>query len=154
MAIPLEQELRELINRRDVIKVLATTGEDGSPHAVVKQSIQVNERGEIEYLELLESSESYRNVTRSLWFNQRVSVTVKGDGDASFQIKGRPVRIRICGPEFEQRYREVRARLGDVDLAAVCIIIPEEVREESYSVRFREQSDRLPVFAHLDRLAK
>lgn len=154
MTLQLLREVTELLNDEESVKVLSTVGEDGFPHAVVKQSIQINEDGLIEYLELLESSQSYKNFTRSLWFNGRVSVTVKGNGGLSYQIKGRPLRIAVCGPVFEKHYTSIREKLGDVDLAAVCVIDPEEVLEQSYRVRLHEQETDRPIFKHLDRLAK
>jgi hypothetical protein len=48
----------------------------------------------------------------------------------------------------------VRERLGDVDLATVWIIEPEEVTDQSFSARRREEEALHPTFTHLDRLAK
>lgn len=152
MAIAWEHKVIELINNRESIKVLATLDENGAPHTAVKQSLHINQEGQIVYLELLESSRTFKNITRSLWHDQYVSITVNGD-DTSYIIKGKPVRIHICGSLFEQHYTSVRERLGDVDLAAVCIIEPDEVGNQTYRERLEQQEERNPFFKHLDRLA-
>ncbi|HOV26381.1 MAG TPA: pyridoxamine 5'-phosphate oxidase family protein [Pseudobacteroides sp.] len=154
MISEINKEIKEIINHKDTVKVLVTLNEDGLPHAVVKQSIRFSDEGKIVYLELLESSKSYKNFTRSLWFNQKVVISISGKNGKSYQIKGTPEKILISGPIFEKYYINVREQLGDVDLAAVCIIDPEELKDESYAARFSEQESRQPIFKHLDRLAR
>jgi hypothetical protein len=154
MISEINKEIKEIINHKDTVKVLVTLNEDGLPHAVVKQSIRFSDEGKIVYLELLESSKSYKNFTRSLWFNQKVVISISGKNGKSYQIKGTPEKIIISGPIFEKYYINIREQLGDVDLAAVCIIDPEELKDESYAKRFSEQESRQPIFKHLDRLAR
>lgn len=150
----INKEIEEIINHKDTNKVLVTLNENGLPHAVVKQSIRVSDEGKLVYLELLESSKSYKNFTRSLWFNQKVVISISGKNGKSYQIKGIPEKILISGPIFEKYYINIREQLGDVDLAAVCIIAPEELTDESYVTRSSEQESRQPIFKHLDRLAR
>lgn len=152
MAVVWEQKVIELINNRESVKLLATLDEDGAPHTAVKQSLHINQEGQIVYLELLESSRTFKNLTRSLWHDQYVSITVKSEG-VSYRIKGKPVRIHICGPLFEEHYISAREQLGDVDLAAVCIIEPDEVGNQTYRERLEQQEAKQPFFKHLDRLA-
>ncbi len=154
MSSEINKEIEEIINHEDTSKVLVTLNENGLPHAVVKQSIRVSDEGKLVYLELLESSKSYKNFTRSLWFNQKVVISISGKNGKSYQIKGMPEKILISGPIFEKYYINVREQLGDVDLAAVCIIDPEELTDESYATRFSEQESKQPIFKHLDRLAR
>lgn len=154
MAIQLDKEVTDLIEDQDTVKILATIDEKGSPHAVVKQSFHLEEDGNLVYLELLESSRTNRNLVRSLWFNQGVSVTLSGRDGLSYQIKGRPVKAVICGPVFRKYYEEIRRTLGDTDLATVWIIKPEEVINETYNVRKTEEESQHPFFKHLDRLVK
>ncbi|MFZ1642282.1 MAG: pyridoxamine 5'-phosphate oxidase family protein [Candidatus Contendobacter sp.] len=154
MTFELHQELIDLINDYGTIKVLATVDEKGQPHSVVKQFMHVLENGNFVYLELLESSRSYKNFTRSLWYNQRVSITVVGGKGEHWQIKGKPEKIIISGPVFERYYKYARKRLGDVDLAAVCIVEPEELVNESFYYCFEQQENQQPIFKHLDRLVK
>ena len=154
MAAQLTQEIIDLLNDRDTTKVLATLDADGFPHVVVKQSLQPGDDGTILYLELLESSRTNKNLVRSIWFDQKVAVAVSGKGGRSYQIKGKPVKTHITGPVFQQHYTAVREKFGDVDLAAVWVIEPEEVIEESFVARQAEEDRRHPFFAHLDRLAR
>ena len=154
MAAELKREIIELIENNDTVKLLVTLDEKGQPHAVAKNSIRVLEDGNIVYLELLESSKSYKNFTRSLWYNQKVTLSIVGDKGISYQVRGNPEKIIISGPVFEKYYNSVRERLGDVDLAAVCVIKPVEVINESFFTRFAEQENKQPIFKHLDRLVK
>lgn len=154
MAATLSNEIRELFADSASIKVLATLDEVGFPHVVVKQSLQVGEDGNLLYLELLESSRTNKNLVRSIWYDQKVAIAVKGAGGQSYQIKGRPVKTHITGPLFQKHYAAVRQRLGDVDLAAVWVIEPDEVVNENFDARKAEEETAHPLFRHLDRLAK
>lgn len=154
MAVALPKDLIELLEDQDTTKVLATLDENGFPHAVVKQSLQLGEDGNIFYLEFLESSGTNKNLVRSIWFDTKVAITVTGKGGQSFQIKGRPVKTLITGEVFNNYYRATRERLGDVDLAAVWVIEPLEAINENFAFRKAEEDLKHPLFIHLDRLAK
>ncbi len=154
MAVELGKQLISLINDYETIKVLATVDERGQPHAMLNQHVTVLDDGRLMYLERLESSRSYKNFTRSLWYDQKVSITVVGKKGANWQIKGKPEKIIVSGPIFEHHYKKLRERFGDVDLAAVCIIEPEELADESFGFQFENQEKNCPIFKHLDRLAR
>lgn len=154
MAIELPREFKNLFSRRGTLKVLTTIGEDGSPHAAVKQSIQIDEEGRLLYLELLESSVTNRNMVHSLWFQRPVSILISGAGSVSWQIEGLPSKAIIAGPLFKKHYRLAHHRYGDADLAAVWIIEPLSIRNQSRIHRIEEERERHPFFMHLDRLAK
>lgn len=154
MAIELQKEVVELLQDSETVKVLATVDEKGFPHAVIKQSFELGEDGNLVYLEFFESSRSNKNLVRGIWHNRKVSVTLKGKGDLSYQIKGRPIKSIIAGPVFNEHYLRVRERLGDVGLAAVWIIEPEEVINESFSARLAEEQAAQVFCGHLDRIAQ
>lgn len=154
MSIDIGQELKELIKDKASVKVLATVDENGAPYIALKQSISIAEDGNIEYLELLEASQSYKNFTRSLWHDKKVSLSISGGNGLSYLIKGRPVKILVSGPVFEKHYVSIREKLGDVDLAAICVIEPEVIINQAYAIRFQQQEELAPIFKHLDRLAK
>lgn len=154
MAVQLPQELLELLGERETGKVLATVDENGVPHAVAGQSLYVGDDGNLHYLELFESSRSNRNLVRSIWFDRPVAIAIQGKNGRSFQIKGKPVRVLIAGPVFQQHYVELRRHLGDVDLAAVWVIEPHDVIDESFETRRASEEAEHPLFRHLDRLAK
>lgn len=152
--VALGKELIELLADQETVKVLATVDQQGAPHAVVKQSIQLGEEGNIFYLEGLETSRTNKNLVRSIWFDHRVSIVVKGKEGQSYQIKGRPIKTHITGALFQAQYQALRQRLGDVDLAAVWVIEPEEVIDETPAKRRAEEQAKHPFFTHLDRLAR
>jgi hypothetical protein len=93
-------------------------------------------------------------LVRSIWFDQKVAIAVKGKWGMSYQIKGKPVKAHIAGPLFRQHYQGIREKLGDVDLAAVWVIEPLEVINESLSRRRAEEEQKHPYYNHLDRLVK
>lgn len=153
MATKLDQKIIELFSNEDATKVLATINEYGYPHAAAKPFIRVDDDGNLLYLELIESSHTQKNLVRSIWFDQKVSISVSDRNGQSWQIKGKPVKSMITGPVFLHHYREVRRLLGDVDLSAVWIIEPEEVINENILIRHAEEEQAHPLFRHLDRLA-
>lgn len=154
MAVQLEKQVVELLADQETVKVLATTDANGIPHAVIKQSLHLGEDGNLVYLELFETSQTYKNLVRSIWFDHRVAVTIKGKDGRSYQIKGRPVKVIVSGPVFQKHYTGIRERLGNVDLAAVGFIEPEEVIEQTFTVRKALEEASHPYFKHLDRIAK
>jgi Pyridoxamine 5'-phosphate oxidase len=154
MATKLSKEIIALFGSDDSTKVLATINEQGYPHAAAKPFIRVDDDGNLLYLELVESSHTQKNLVRSIWFDQKVSISISDNNGQSWQIKGKPVKTLITGPVFLHHYSDVRNRLGDVDLSAVWVIEPEEVINENLAVRHAEEELAHPVFRHLDRLAK
>jgi len=154
MATKLDKEIIALLGSDDSTTVLATVNEQGYPHAASKPYVRVDGDGNLLYLELVESSHTQKNLVRSIWFDQKVAISVSGTNGQSWQIKGKPVKTLITGPLFLHHYSEVRKRLGDVDLSAVWVIEPEEVINENISVRHAEEQQAHPLFRHLDRLAK
>lgn len=154
MAIQLDSEIAALLNEKETVKVLATVDQAGNPHAVLKQTLHVDAAGNLVYLELLESSQTNKNLLRSLWFKRQVAVTIKTQDNRSYQITGTPVKALVAGPKFQEYYVSVRQQLGDTDLATVWIIEPEQVYDQTFSVRGEQEKQAHPNFIHLDRLAK
>ncbi len=155
MSIQLSETITALLNDPAGIKALATNDQHGTPHVVYKGSLSVNSEGKIQYLELNELSQTNKNLTYSIWFNRFISINVLAPDRTSYQIKGKPVKAVISGPVFEANYIAVRERLGeDADLSTVWIIDPEEVREETPSVRRKEERESHPLIGHLDRFVR
>jgi hypothetical protein len=152
MGIPLPQTLVALLNKRESIKVLTSLDQAGIPNTVFKDSIHADTDGNIRYLELLETSITNRNLIYSLWFSRPVTINVLSEDRKSWQIRGIPVKSLICGVEFQDAYYAVQQTLGkDTNLSAIWIIEPREIREESLTVRQREQTEAYPLVGHLDR---
>jgi uncharacterized protein len=147
----LNAEILQLLDDPTTTKVVATTDEFGIPYAITSSFLQAGAQGELVHLELQEKSATNRNLLRSLWFDKKVSVTLAAPDGRSFVIQGKPVRALISGPVFRGHYQNLRALL-DADLAAVWLIEPEQVVNESYAVRQREEEERFPFSVHLDRL--
>lgn len=154
MTVSLPAEVADLIADPTATKVLVTTDEDGTPHAVVTDFLQIAADGTILYLEPLESSASNRNLVRGIWYDRKVAIALKGAGGASFQVKGRPVRTHVAGPVFQRHYENFQEQHGDVDLAAVWVIQPEAVHDEDFGRAKSHEEATRPFFRHLDRIAK
>ena len=153
MSVVISEELKSGISDPESIKVLATKNRNGEVHVAAKGSISLTEDGSIRYLELLESSQTNKNLTYALWFDQKVAINIITKDRRSYQIKGIPRRALVFGREFEEYYKTVVEKDPENDLAAVYFIEPVEVREESYSVRREEQRKEHPLYLHLDRVA-
>lgn len=153
MSLQLQEDIVHLLQQEDTIKILATTDALGQPHAVVKQSLHWD-AGNLVFFELIESSKVYKNLTHSLWFNRKVAVTLVGKDGKNYQIKGTPIKNIVAGKSFETAYRKVQEKIPDADLAAIWLIKPEEIVEETYSVRKTAEEAKHPFFVHLDRIKK
>lgn len=153
MDISISEELIEFINCKDNIKVLATIGRDGIPHAVVKENMFI-ENNSIVYLELLEGSKTNKNMIYSLWFNKEVAINICDNGGTSFQIKGIPIKTIVAGPVFEKYYNYIIQEDPQNDLAAIYYIEIKEITNETYAIRRKEHAERHPLYMHIDRLAK
>ncbi len=148
------ERLKHIIGKPGTFAVLSTVNGDGSPQTSLLESAHLNDSGAFEFLELIESSRSYRNLTASLWFSKPVSLLVSTTEGERYLIKGIPNRITVCGSYFEERYREIRAIRGDVELAAICSIYPLEIEDDSFAVAFARQEAERPFYKHLDRIAQ
>lgn len=154
MAIKLQDKIIKLINDKDTIKVLSTVDKDNVPHTVFKSFLKVDDSGNIIYLELIESSITNNNMVNSIWFKKKVSITIKSKNNESYQIKGVPVKAEISGQLFKKYYKFVKENIEDGDLSTVWVIEPEEIRNETYSYRKKQEEEKHPLLIHLDRLVK
>ncbi|TAK35332.1 MAG: pyridoxamine 5'-phosphate oxidase family protein [Chloroflexota bacterium] len=148
----LPEEIVALFKDPQSIKVLGTVGGNGAPHAVHKGSLTVLDDGYIAYSEGSDSSQTNKNMVRSIWFDKPVSVTVINARKA-YQIKGKPYKCLINGPIFRQFLLRARERGGPAaDIQSVWLIAPEEVRAETPGARRSEEAENRPYLnRHLDR---
>lgn len=151
MAIELEAAIKKLLDDPETVKVLASISREGKPHVSFKGSIHVNDQGNLEYYEIIESSQTNKNLVHSIWFHKQVAINILGKNKQSFQIKGTPVKALIYGKEFEKHYKKIKAERGQ-DLSTVWIIEPEEIIEETFIKRKTEEEAAHPLFRHLDTL--
>jgi hypothetical protein len=132
---------------------IATLDENGAPISVPSPFLRLDEKGRLVHLELLETSTTHRNLLRSIWFERPVSITLNGRDNRVLVITGRPCKAHVSGPLFSDYYRQVRALLGDADLAAVWLIEPQQIHDETYLIRKVREEALHPFHLHLDRLA-
>jgi hypothetical protein len=148
----MDKEFISIINDPSTVKAVGTISKNGVPHVVYKGSVHVDEEGRLVLYELLESSRNGQNLLYSIWFDKKVAVSILDAEKNSYEIVGHPVRCITCGKEFEEVYKKLRTKLGDVELASIWIIEPEEIQNETFDIRKREEETAYPVICHLDRL--
>lgn len=152
MAISLPKEITDLFDRKDVVKVLSTISKDGVPHVTVKGSLHVNGNGEIVLLELLETSQTNKNLTYSLWYNKKAAIGLYiAEEHKSYLIEAEPYKVLIHGSRFEEYYRQVQEALPQSDLSGVWILRPTSYHDESLFSRIGEETEKHPNIGHLDR---
>lgn len=149
----INEELKEIINAPDSLKVIASVSVDGELHAVYKQSLHVNEDGNLEFYEIMESSQNNKNMVNSIWFERPVVINVLSKERRSFEIKGVAYKAYVAGAYFEKVYTKLTDK-GYYDLSTVWVIKPENVQEKSFAKRAEEERKAHPHFRHLDRLLK
>jgi predicted pyridoxine 5'-phosphate oxidase superfamily flavin-nucleotide-binding protein len=154
MAVQINTELKKIIEDPASIKVIASVDLDGRPHVVAKGSISLTDAGQIQYLEFFENSKTNKNLLASLWYDKTIAINVISSDKRSFQIKGRAVRSIIAGRGFEEYYIKAQARDPENDLSSIYLIDIDEVIEQTYRTRRKEERERNPLYIHLDRLVK
>ena len=102
----LNEELKNLIENKNSIKVVSTQDKEGVINSAPKGSLQISADDELTYVEVLESSKSYSNVVYSIWFDKKVSVLVVGENKEAYLIHGHVKKILTCGREYEEYYRK------------------------------------------------
>jgi hypothetical protein len=145
-------EILEILNDGESVKILCCIDDEGAPHPVVKDSLQ-SDGENILYFEFLESSKTNRYMTRALWFDKKVSVLLLTPDKKSFLITAKPLRAVVSGKYFEDFYRQADEKYG-LDLSTVWILKPESITEQTLQKRVKEEAAARPYFVHLDRLKK
>jgi hypothetical protein len=154
MSAVINDELKQIIADSDTVKTLASLGKDGSVHIAVKESLFVDENGQVVYLEFFEKSQTNKNLVYAIWFEKSVAINILSKDKRSFIIKGKPYKSLVHGSEYERYYREADAADSENDLVAVYYIDPTEVYEQTFAVRRAEEKAKHPLYVHLDKLAK
>jgi predicted pyridoxine 5'-phosphate oxidase superfamily flavin-nucleotide-binding protein len=155
MSIKLNEEVIEAINNPLSVKVIATISKEGIPNVTPKGSISVDENGRIRLLELLEKSQTQKNLVYSIWFDKYVAINIVTPERKSYQIKGKIYKTINSGREFQEAYVAVQKKLGyDIDLSAIWLIDAEQVSEQTFIAKREELETKYPYELHVDRLAK
>lgn len=148
----LSDELKNIINDTETLKVIATVNRDGIPHVAYKGSIHVEE-DEIVFYDLIQSSQVNKNLVNSIWFDGKIAINILSKDKRSFLIIGKAVRSVTAGRNFEKIYVDLQEKKGrEVDLSAIWYIEPISVREETYEKRREQEEEKYPYIRHLDRV--
>lgn len=155
MAINLSKEIIDAIKNTDSVKVLASISKENVPHVTVKNSLNVLPDGTLFYYELLETSQTQKNLVNSIWFHKQIAINIITPDEKSYQIKGTPKKAVIAGQLFLEAYEQLQLILGkDTDLSTIWLIDVEEFQEETFSIRKEIEEKLHPYELHVDRLAK
>lgn len=148
MTTILPKEVIDSLNDPETVKVLTTTGENGVPHTVFKHTLLAMEDGNLGYVELIERSRTYKNMLRNHWAKKTVAVSIYNSKTGlAYQIKGMPYRYVVEGPIWSMFRDMVWSVMPDVEPAGVWLITPQEVLNEAYPVRYKEECERIKQFA-------
>jgi hypothetical protein len=148
----LDNAALERLNDADALKVLVTLDENGVPHPTPKGSIHWNGEHIVSW-EILESSHSNRNLTRSIWFDKPVTILLVTADKQAYKIAAKTARNIVAGKEFTRHYEEAEKRHGR-GIAGVWLYDPVEITDQSARTRIAEEQAAHPYFTHLDQLAK
>jgi general stress protein 26 len=148
----LNEELKNLIENKNSIKVVSTQDKEGVINSAPKGSLQISADDELTYVEVLESSKSYSNVVYSIWFDKKVSVLVVGENKEAYLIHGHVKKILTCGREYEEYYRKYQEARG-FDIAAAVKLTVEDVKDLNLAKGIEKQKTEHPFFSHYDSLA-
>ncbi|MDR1977787.1 MAG: hypothetical protein LBQ42_03540 [Synergistaceae bacterium] len=154
MGVKLSAEIQTALSDPKTVKIVAGVDAQGGPHAAFKDSLRLRKDGNLEYDEIIESSDANKSMVASIWFDRTVAVVLLTKDHRSFLIKGKAVRAIISGQEFRERYTAVREKLGDVDLSTVWVIEPFFEREDTLEKRRIEEEKAHPLLRHVDRLVQ
>jgi len=154
MGFQLSEEIEQAILDKESVIVIGSISKEGLPHVTVKNTIFLKD-GRIGFYELLEKSQTQKNLVYSLWFNKTVAINIITKDRKSYQIKGIPYKAIVSGHKFEEAYIHVQETIGDgIDLSAIWLIDINSVEEETFSVKRNELETEFPFEVHLDRLIK
>ncbi|MDY6862878.1 MAG: hypothetical protein SV062_07805 [Thermodesulfobacteriota bacterium] len=144
----LPEEVLDILKGKDTIRVLTTTDEDGVPHSVFKDSLTDLDEEKIAYMELLEISNTNKNMLRSYWDKKTVVVSLLNSAKKiSYQIKGEPDRFLIEGPIWDKFLDVTWGILPNSNPAGVWVIKPHKIINQTYENRLAQEIKRRPNFA-------
>lgn len=148
----LNEKIRQLLESPGTYKCIATTSPGGVPHIAYKDSLHI-EGSELVFYDLLQSSQTNKNLVHAIWFDQKVSISLLTEDRDNIQIIGHPVRCVTAGKHFEAVYDELKNQ-GFADLNAIWYIEPEKSRDNSYEARAEYEQKHHPLFQRLDNILK
>jgi len=146
-------EINQLLADSQTLKILATVSKQGVAQIDYITDLRVTEDNKLEYLEFNEGARTQKRLFRAIWFDGRVTVTLRGQDGRVLEIEVAPERVHITGSFFQQRYVEVRDSGRSEGLAGVWILKPLSVIDRSPEVLKNHYQLNAPFDRHLDAFA-
>lgn len=122
----LDERLIRDINAPGTLKIIATVSRDSIVHAVYKDSLYVNESGQLEFYESADSGSGRKDMVWSVWNGSPVVVTILTKDQRSYEIRGTVHPGTAANARFKQSYKKlaeskntVLPRIWQIDPAAV-----------------------------------
>ena len=134
------------------LKILATASLCGTPHIRLARYCPLDEEGNILYAEAFQSTQTNHDLEAGLLFSLEATIYVLVSERQMWQIVGTPVKKLVCGPVFRHFYDIARAEGGSGDIAAVWVIQPRSISDESWEARRRQVIAKQPFRQHLDQV--
>jgi len=147
------QDALARFNEADATKVLVTLDEHGAPYPVCKQSLAWDGERIVSW-EYLESSETNRNLTRSIWFDKPVAILLVTADRKAYRFAVKATRNIVSGKEYTKVYERVAQLHESYDLAGIWHFDVLDIKDETLETRIAEEQKNRPYFTHLDRLVR
>lgn len=143
----LPEELIKSLSLPDTVKFLTTTDQEGRTHTVFKGTLTVLDKGYLAYVELIESSQTYRNMLWNYYWKRDVGVIIfNPTRGISYQIKGKPYKWLTQGPIWDELLEQLWIDMPETNPSGVWLITPEEVIDQRYEARVEEKEKERPGF--------
>jgi hypothetical protein len=126
MFIKVSEELREVMNRDDVMKTVTTYNEDGIPHTTKYQSMHINREGRIAYYDCSVCEADKQEMLYCMAFHKNVDITLITQEGTKHKITGEISKALLMGEEFTIASQFMKKYDPKSELSAVWIINPQE----------------------------
>jgi hypothetical protein len=155
MSAKISEEIKEIINSSDTIKIVSAVGKNGNPHTAVSSKLKVYSDTRLAHYELLESSQLQKNLVYSIWFDKEIKISLVTKDGRNFLVTGKPYKALMAGREFQEEYVKTQEELGQAtDLSTVWIIDVLDISEETYEVAKAREEKEHPYLMHMDHIYK
>lgn len=128
MFIKISEELREVMNRDDVMKTVTTYNEDGIPHTTKYQSMYINRDGRITYYDCSSCEPAKQEMLYCMAYHKSVDITVITDEGTKHKIIGEVSKALLMGEEFTIASQFIKKYDPEAELSVVWTINPQEER--------------------------
>ena len=151
MSAKITDKQKTVIEDKGSYKSVASVSKNGNIELTGYRYTGVDDNGNLLIYQLLQTSQSNRNLTYALWFNKEVTIHFSGSGSEEFTVRGIPVRNIVAGPFFEKKYIELNDEDFENDLVSIYVIEPSEISENNYEVLRQKERSEWGILGHMDR---